>query len=148
MKSLKRLGLFAVSLMVVAALTEVVGKAAITVTTPNSAVVNYSLAPGATSSGITPVTNQPVIVIGADTTNTDFGVSTVTLIHVPSLGMRWVGIEPTSGTIVHTGSTAVGAHIIWIDFANKIGIQVLSADEFVIHNGGTTIHTGSVKLIW
>jgi hypothetical protein len=148
MKILQRLGIFAVSLMVVAALTEVVGKAAITAITPNAAVVSYSLAPGATSAGITPVTNQAVLVLGADTTNTDFGASMVTLNHMPTLGMRWVGIEPATGTIVHTGSTAVGAHIIWIDQANKVGLQVLSADEFVIHNGGTTIHTGSVKLIW
>lgn len=148
MKSLKRLGLFTASLMVVAALTEIVGKAAVTVTTPNSAVVNYSLAPGATSAGITPATNEPVIVIGANTTTSDWAISTVTMIHVPTYGLRWVGIEATSGTVVHTGSTAVGTHIIWLDYYNKVGLQVLSADQFVIHNGGTVPQTGSVKLIW
>ena len=133
MKSLQRLGIFALSLFVVAALTEVVGKAAITVTT--------------TSSGITPVTNQPVIVLGSNIGTTDYAVSSVTLVHIPTKGMKWVGIEATGG-IVHTGGSAVGTHIVWLDSSSKVALQVLSADEFVIHNGATTSQSGSVKLIW
>ncbi len=147
MKSLQRLGLFAVSLTIVAALTGIVGKAAVTVTTPNSATVNYTLAAGATSSPITPATNQPVIVIGSNIGTTDFAVSTITLVHIPGKMLKWIGQE-VSGSAIHGGSTTVGTHIVYLDSSSKVALQVFSADEFVIHNGGTTIHTGSVKLIW
>lgn len=147
MKSLRRLGLFTLTLSVVAALTGVVGKAASTITTPNSSVVNYTLEAGATSSPVTPATNQPVIIIGANIGTTDFAVSTVTLVHIPAKTLKWVGIEPT-GSTVHNGSASLGTHIIYLDASSKVAIQVFSADEFVIHNGSTGSQSGSVKLIW
>jgi hypothetical protein len=148
MKLLQRLGVLALALIVVATLSEVIGKAAVTIATPNSALVNYTLAPGATSSAITPAVNQPVIVIGANITTTDFAVATLTLVHIPGIMMRWVGIEAGSGALTHNGSAALGTHILWLDQSNKVALQVFSADAFVIHNGATTSESGSVKLIW
>jgi hypothetical protein len=148
MKILHRLGVFAVSILVFATLSEIVGKAAVTLTTPNSAIVNYTLASGATSSPIAPATNQPVIVIGANIGTTDFAVSNITLVHIPGVMIRWIGIEAGTGTVIHGGSAALGTHIVWLDDSNKVALQVFSADEFVIHNGATTSESGSVKLIW
>jgi hypothetical protein len=148
MRSLYRMGVFAISLIVVVAITGIVGKAAVTVTTPNSATVNYTLAAGATSSPITPASNQPVIVIGANIGTSNFAVSNLTLVHIPGTMMRWVGIEAATGVIVHNGSSALGTHIIWLDNSNKVALQVFSADQFVIHNGSTGSQSGSVKLIW
>ena len=147
MRSLRRLGLSALSLSVIAALTAVVGNAASTISTPNSAVVNYTLTSGATSSPITPATNQPVLIIGANIGTTDFAVSTVTLVHIPAKEMKWVGIE-ASGAAVHNGSAALGTHIVYLDSSNKVSLEVFSADQFVIHNGATSSESGSVKLIW
>ena len=148
MKILHRLGVFAVSILVFATLSEIVGKAAVTLTTPNSAIVNYTLASGATSSPIAPATNQPVIVIGANIGTTDFAVSNITLVHIPGVMIRWIGIEAGTGTVIHGGSAALGTHIVWLDDSNKVALQVFSDDEFVIHNGATTSESGSVKLIW
>lgn len=147
MRSLRRLGLFTLSMSVVAALTAVVGNAASTITTPNSAVMNYTLTSGATSSPITPATNQPVLVIGANIGTTDFAVSTVTLVHIPSKEIKWVGIEP-SGSTIHNGSASLGTHIVYLDSGSKVSLEIFSADQFVIHNGATTSESGSVKLIW
>jgi hypothetical protein len=147
MRSLRRLGLFTLSLSVVAALTAVVGNAASTITTPNSALINYTLTSGATSSPVTPATNQPVLVIGANIGTTDFAVSTVTLVHIPSKEIKWIGIEPT-GALTHNGSAALGTHIIYLDNTSKVSLEVFSADQFVIHNASTGSESGSVKLIW
>jgi len=148
MKILHRLGVFAVSLIVVATLSEVVGKAAVTISTPNSVVVNYTLAAGATSSPIAPATNQPVIIIGSNIGTTDSGVSTLTLVRIPGVMMRWVGMEAGTGATVHNGSAALGTHIIWLDQSNKVALEVFSADDFVINNASTATQSGSVKLIW
>jgi hypothetical protein len=148
MKSFHRLAVLALSLIIIAAFTGIIGKAAVTIVTPNSATVNYTLAAGATSSPVAPATNQPVMVIGANIGTTDFAVSTVTLVHIPGTMLRWVGIEAATGVIVHNGSAALGTHIIWLDNSNKVALQVFSADQFVIHNGSTGTQSGSVKLIW
>jgi len=147
MKTLQRFGVLVASLLVVAVLSEVVGKAAVTISTPNSSTVNYALAAGATSAAITPPTNQPVIIISSNIGNTDFAVSNVNLVHIQSVMMRWVGIEPT-GAVVHNGSTTLGTHIIWLDQSSKVSLEVFSADQFVINNASTTSQSGSVKLIW
>jgi hypothetical protein len=148
MKTLQRFGVFVASLLIVAVLSQVVGKAAVTLTTPNSSVVNYTLAAGATSAPITPITNQPVIIVGANYTTTDFAVSNLTLVHVPGIMMRWVGIEAGTGALTHGGSTALGTHIVWLDQSSKVSLEVFSADSFVIHNANTVSEAGSVKLIW
>jgi hypothetical protein len=148
MKTLKRLGAFVASLLIVAVLSDVVGKAAVVIATPNSAVVNYSLAAGATSSPVTPVVNQPVIIIGSNIGTTDFAVSSLTMVHIQSVMLRWVGIEAGTGALTHGGSTTVGTHILWLDQSNKVSLEVFSADSFVIHNANTATESGSVKLIW
>ncbi len=148
MKILQRIGVFAVALLVVAALSGVVGKAAVTLTTPNSSLINYTLGAGATSSAITPATNQPVIVIGSNNGTTDFAVSTLTMVHIPGVMLRWVGIEAGTGALTHGGSTTLGSHILYLDQSDKVSLEVFSADSFVIHNGNTASESGTVKLIW
>jgi hypothetical protein len=148
MKSLHRIGVFTLCLLTLAALTGILAKATATILTPNAAIVNYNLTAGGTSSPVTPITNQPVVVIGANTTATNFAVSTVTMIHIPSTMLKWVGQEAATGAVTRGGSTVVGTHIIWLDATQKVGLQVFSADQFVIHNGAATTQAGSVKLIW
>jgi hypothetical protein len=148
MKGLQRLAVLAVSLVIVASLMEIVGKAASTITTPNSSVISYTLGAGGTSSPITPATNQPVIVIGANIGTSDFAVSTLTLVHISGHMIRWVGQEAASGAVTHGGSAALGTHIIWLDNTSKVSLEVFSADQFVIHNGSSASQSGSVKLIW
>ena len=149
MKSLRAFGVLAGSFVVMISAVRIVARAAVTITTPNSATVSYTLAPGATSGAITPVTNQPVLLMGANMTATDFSVSSVTLIHVPSTMIRWIGLEANpSATVIHGGSAAPGTHVVYLDYNHKVDVEVFSADEFVIHNGSTGSESGSIKLIW
>lgn len=149
MKSFRVFAVFAVLFAVIVVTGHVVARAAVTFTTPNSATVNYALVSGATSAAITPATNQPVILIGANTGSTNFSISTVTLVHIPSTMIRWVGLEANpSSTVVHGGSATPGTHVVYLDFSHTVDVEVFSADQFVIHNGSTTSNSGTIKLIW
>jgi hypothetical protein len=81
---------------VVAIITSmVVANATQTITTPNAAFISYNLATGANSVPITPATNRSVLVMGCCTTSGPQEVAQVSLQHLPSGGMVWVGVEST-----------------------------------------------------
>ncbi len=74
---------------VVAIITSmVVANATQTITTPNAAFISYSLAAGANSAPITPVTNKSVLVMGCCTTSGIPGVGQVSLFHIPGGGIE------------------------------------------------------------
>jgi hypothetical protein len=135
---------------VVAIITSaVVANATQTITTPNAVNIPYSLATGANSAAITPVTNKSVLVMGCCTTNPDQGVGQVSLLHVPSIYMKWAGYESFNPVALTGGSSsAAGTHIVFIDGSHAVDIQVASADTILIHNatGGTV--AGNVTLVW
>lgn len=119
------------------------------ITTPNAAFISYNLAAGATSAPITPVANQSVLVMGTQTTVGVRGVGFVTMLHIPSSFLEWTGLESTAGSAITQGfSPAAGTHIVFLDFAHQVDIQVHTADTFVVHNGATAARTGNVTLIW
>src|SRR5215471_15907159 len=112
-----------------------VASATQTITTPNAAFISYSLAPAASSAAITPVTNKPVLIIGCSTNES--GVGQVSLLHRPSGGMYWLGLESYAGSTTKiTGgeSSTPGTHIMWISSANNVDIEVNSADTIIIRN--------------
>ena len=138
---------------VVAIITSMVAaNATQTITTPNAAFIQFtSLASGADSAPITPAANRSVLVMGCCTTAR--GAGHVSLLHIPSGGMNWAGVESfTSGAPTTTGgsSATAGTHIVYIDSAHKVDIRVASADTIVVTNflpPGTPA-TGNVTLIW
>jgi hypothetical protein len=140
---------------VVAIITSmVVANATQTITTPNAAFVSYNLATGTISAPITPATNRSVLVMGCCTTvPLHQGAGQVSLLHLPSGGMVWDGLEswPGSGTTTTTtagGSATPGFHIVFIDVAHQVDIQVASKDTIQIHNGAAATEAGNVTLIW
>jgi hypothetical protein len=135
---------------VVAIITSMVAaNATQTITTPNAAFVSYSLAGGANSAPITPVTNRAVQVMGCCTTAATKGVGQVSLLHVPSSGMQWVGLESPYGAAVTSGvSNVAGTHIVFIDSSHHVDIQVAGADTICVHNSINTTLAGNVTLIW
>jgi len=138
---------------VVAIITSmVVANATQSITTPNAAFVSYSLAAGANSAAITPATNRSVLVMGCVTTIADAGVSQLSLLHIPSTGIFWVGLGSSSSnaTVITSGSSnTAGSHIVFIDFDDLVEIQTASADAILIHNrtGNITV-AGNVTLVW
>ena len=140
------------AIVVVIITSLVAANATQTITTPNAVKITYSLAAGASSAVITPATNTSVLVMGCCTTGFVNGVGQVSLLHLPSLGMDWVGLESNGGAgpaiTGGTGSAAPGTHIVFIDFNHKVDIQVAGADTIRIHNGDAATRAGNVTLVW
>jgi len=130
----------------------VVANATQTITTPNAAFISFNLVPGANSAAITPATNRSVLVMGCTTRISFPGVGQVSLIHIPSNIMQWVGVEAYNGStakVTQGLSATAGTHIVYIDFSNFVDIQVASADTIRVHNGDPSLTlAGNVTLIW
>ena len=133
---------------VVAILTSmVVANATQSITTPNAAFISYSLATGANSAAITPVTNKSVLVMGCCTNGG--GVGQVSLLHIPSTSISWVGLESYSPAALTGGvSNAAGTHIVYIEASHVVDIQVASADTIRVHNYASVTAAGNVTLVW
>jgi hypothetical protein len=135
---------------VVAIITSmVVANATQTITAPNAAFISYSLASGANSAAITPATNRSVLVMGCCTTAGSQGVGQLSLLHLPSLTIQWVGLEsPSPAAITSGGSAPAGSHIVYLDQSHTVEIQVASIDTIRVHNGSTATRAGNVTLVW
>ena len=139
------------AIVVVIITSMVAANATQTITTPNAAFISYNLAANTNSAPITPATNRSVLVMGCCTTVPFEGVGQVSLLHVPSTLIDWVGLESYNGptpAITSGGNNAAGAHIVYIDVAHQVQIQVASADTILIHNGSAGTRAGNVTLIW
>jgi hypothetical protein len=135
---------------VVAIITSmVVANATQTITAPNAAFISYSLAAGANSAAITPVTSRSVLVMGCCTTSLDEGVGQVSMLHIPSTFIEWFGLEFTGNATTTSGATGVaGTHIVYLEGAHVVDIRVASADTILIHNGAAATRAGNVTLVW
>ena len=75
----------------------------------------------------------------------------MSLLHIPSVGMTWVGLESTNNAAITQGlSGTVGTHIVYIDFGHLVDIQVASADTILVHNSAASQATLAVNvtLVW
>ena len=151
MQKFSRPGVILMATVVAIITSMVAANATQTITAPNAAFFSYNLAAGAYGAAITPATNRAVLVMGCCTTTPIQGVGQVSLQHIPSFVIQWVGLESVSGTppAITQGSTNVaGGHILYIDFSHEVAIQVASADTIRVHNGAAATRAGNVTLIW
>jgi hypothetical protein len=144
-----RPGVILLATVVVIITSIVVANATQTITTPNAAKITFSLAAGANSAAITPATNTSVLVMGCCTTIGREGVGQVSLLHLPSTFIEWVGLESFANAAITSGfDGTAGTHIVSIDSNTSLDIQVNSADTIRVHNGDSITLTGNVTLIW
>ena len=45
-------------------------------------------------------------------------------------------------------NSAVGTHIVYLDFSHKVDVEIHSATQIKVHNGTAAAATGNVTLIW
>jgi len=119
-----------------------------TITAPNAAFVSYNLAAGLSSAAITPASNRSVLLMGCCTNGGDLGVGQVSLLHIPSTGMQWVGLESTAPAAITSGFSATATHIVWINNSHTVDIQSASVDTIIIHNGSAGTRAGNLTLVW
>ena len=144
-----RFGSLILAVLVATLTVSVVVHATQVITTPNAAFISYSLAAGAKSSAITPVSNQSVLVMGTQTALGFRGTGHVTLLRIPGSFLEWVGLESPAGAAITSGFSGVaGVHIVFLDFSHQVDIQVNTPDTFIVHNGSTGVRTGNITMIW
>jgi hypothetical protein len=144
-----RFGVLAASLLVLIILAAVVSHAAVTFTAANSSVLAYTLAAGSSSVAITPPANTSVLLTGTNTTAGNFGIGTVTLVHIPATMIRWVGLESPPSTTVVQGDSSIGnAHVVYLDYKHTVDIKIVNPDRVYVVNVSTSTQTGTVKEIW
>ena len=154
MQKFSRPGVILMATVVAIITSMVAANATQTITAPNAAFVSYSLAPGAYSATITPATNRSVLVMFCSTgpnglVGQDTGVGQVSLLHIPSWFIQWFGFESVSIPTITIGLGGLaGRHIVWLDGAHLVDIQVASADTILIHNGNSVTMAGNVTLVW
>jgi len=130
----------------------VVANAVQTITTANAATFSYTnLLVGANSVAFTPVFGRPVSVMGVNTTVGDRGVGQVTLLRsgIAPTFIEWTGIESPAAAAITSGFSGVaGTHIVFINFAHTVDIEVNTPDSIRVHNGSGILQSGNVTLIW
>jgi len=146
-QKLSRPGAILIATVVAIITSIVVANATQTITTPNAVTASYSLASGANSAAITPVTNKPVLVMSCLTNI--YGVGEVTLQHHSAGAISWVGLESTYPAAITQGFTSTaGTHIVYINLGHDVDIQLASADTIRVHNASANTVTANVTLIW
>src|SRR5205814_563698 len=124
MQKFSRPGVILMATVVAIITSMVAANATQTITAPNAAFISYSLAPGTNGAPITPATNRWVLVGGCCTTTNVRGVGQMSLLHVPSNGFNWVGLEPWLGAAITSGVTqGGGTHMVYIDSTHFVDIQ-------------------------
>src|SRR2546423_6419774 len=93
----------------------VVAKATQTITTPNAAFISYNLAMNTDSAPITPTGTRSVLVMGCCTTTSNQSICHVSLLHIPSGGISWLGLEAGGSGLTPGFTTTAGHHIVFID---------------------------------
>ncbi len=103
------------------------------------------------SAPFAPVTGFAVFAMGIQTVVGNRGVGQVTLL-VPASApqfIEWTGVESPAGAAITSGfSAAAGTHIVYLDFAHTVDLEVHSATAVRVHNSGGGAATGSVTFVW
>ena len=71
----------------------------------------------------------------------------MSLLHLPSNLIQWVGLESYYPATITAGSAATASHIVYISHPN-VDIQVASADTIRVHNAAAATRAGNVTLVW
>jgi hypothetical protein len=150
------LGARAAALIILLITSAVVVNATFSFTVPNAITYRYSL-PAAQNFnvGISPSAyDRPILLMGTCVTVGDRGVGHVSLLRpsVAPLFLMWTGVESDSGapTAATTSgfSDVLGTHIVYIDFAHTVDIEVFSGSAFRVHNGSAALKEGWVTMMW
>jgi hypothetical protein len=129
----------------------VVSNAVTTLTVPNAFTFSYNLAAGANSGAIGLPTNRPVHVMGCCITDNFRGVGHVSVLvpSVPPQFIEWTGLESINPSVITSGfSPVAGTHILYLDFAHQVDLEVNTPTTMRVHNGAAAPRAGNITVIW
>jgi hypothetical protein len=115
----------------------------------NRKVMSFNLAAGTNSAPVTLPQNTPVQVLGVTLTFDFRGVASATMLRIPNQFLEWTGLESTAGSAITQGFSAVpGTHILFLDFAHQVDIEVNDANSIRVHNGSGAQRAGNIVITW
>jgi len=139
------------ALLVVMVTSTVVVKSVTTYPTAEAVSYRYSLAPGGALGASVIAADRPILLMGCNSTVGNRGIGHVTIqraFTAPQF-LMWVGLESAAGPAITSGFSAVlGTHIVYLDFAHTVDIEVLSAAAIRVFNGSAAVQTGQITMIW
>jgi hypothetical protein len=127
-----------------------------TTSVANAITYEYDISPGQSSPLILIPPNTPVLLSGTANTAGERGIAFVVVLSAPngpSPLMEWNGLESPSpsnlkGEITTGYSTTPDTHIVFIDWAHQVDVEVASTKQVKIKNeSGGTRHV-VVTLSW
>jgi len=139
--------------VVILSTTVVLLNATVTLSVPNAITYPYSIATGGTINYAVPTGayDRPMLLMGTCTTVGVRGVGQVTMLRpaaAPTF-LEWTGLESISGSAITSGfSDVLGTHVLYLDFAHEVDIEVYSGSAFRIHNESSGTRTGNITMIW
>jgi hypothetical protein len=108
--------------------------------------VSYNLAAGATSAPITVPANRPVQLVGVTLTDAK-GVGQASLLRFPGY-IEWVGLHSHPTSMTSGISFTPGTTIVYIDYYQRVSVEVAGPDTIRVHNTSSITQSGSVTLTW
>ena len=122
-------------------------------TIANEFTMAYTLDVDGSSVPITTVANLPVLVMGDQTFTEDVGSSDMTVVNSAGRDneLVWSGLEWSGkrwGRCYCGLQPDRGHHIMYIDFAHCVELQVNDATSFRVHNNCPFAAAGRVTEIW
>src|SRR6187551_581893 len=118
------------ALLVVMVTSTVVVKSVTTYPTAEAVSYRYALAPGGSLGATVIGIDRPILLMGCNSTVGNRGIGHVTIqraFAAPQF-LMWVGLESAAGPAITSGFSGVlGTHIVYLDFAHTVDVEVLSA---------------------
>lgn len=120
---------------------------------PNAVTFSYAIAAG----GVGPVfalpaaaANRPMHIMGCNITVGNRGVGHVSLLRatVAPAFLMWVGQHSQPTSVTQGFTAALGADIVYLDFAHNVPIEVVNAGSIRVANTSAAVQQGIVTLIW
>ncbi len=141
---------FVLPAIVVVLTLGIVERAWTATTVANATTFGTNVNAGTSGTVFTPPANLPVMVIACQTNTGNVGSSEMTVVNSAGFDneLVWSGLESNAGGVTAGFSPTAGTHIIFIDFAHQVDLQVNNGTSFKIHNGSSVTQRVVVTMIW
>jgi len=110
---------------------------------------SYNLPAGAVTPPIEVPVDTPLFLVGNQLEVGFRGVGFVSLLSVTNVAafLEWTGLESTAGSTITQGfSGAFGTHIVFLDFAHQVDVEVFDATHIQVHNSSGGVRSGNVTI--
>lgn len=121
-----------------------------TLSVPNAVTVTFALPAGGVMAVAVPTIDRPILLMGSTHTVGDRGVGHVSLLRANDAPgfLMWTGLESQPSGLTQGFSATAGTHILYIDFAHQVDVQVHNATAIRVRNLSGGARTGRLTMVY